>query len=106
MSAEISKTHHVRTLRYALEQVFNDAIGDDECQECIDDGIAQWIDSPDYAKNIQNEWQEVLREKNGDLAQDLILNWARQGKYSPEEAIKQLSDWYDAFEPLWRTLTP
>lgn len=92
---------HVRSLGYALETLFNEAEDEDDICEAIEDMTAQWQDSPDFARTIRDHWRRVLCEADPTIAQHLILNWARQGKYSPSEASDLLQQWYDRLEPLW-----
>jgi len=101
---EFSKSHDVRRLAYALENTFNDALGDDEIAEAIKDQIEQLRYNAEYARSLKESWVKVLKNGNSCVAQDLVLNWARQGKREPEAAIEQLKEWFEAFDPLWREL--
>ena len=95
---------HVRAVGYALEALFNDALGEEEMQESLEDMIEQWKGNSEYARRLKADWDRVLAEKDGNIAQVLVLKWARQGKRSQEEALVQLADWHRQLDPLWSEL--
>ena len=104
MNFSNSNPDQVQAVAYALELVFNDVADDDEMAESIADAIEQWKCSPQYEKALKENWQAVLSEGDGLVAQKLVLDWARQGRLSPKEALAQLKEWYDEFLPLWNEL--
>ena len=95
---------HVQALGYTLETLFNEAMDEDDIAESIEDMSEQWRGTPEYARTIREHWQGVLNERDPAVAQYLIQDWAKQGKFAPEEAIEQLQTWYDQLQPLWSEL--
>jgi hypothetical protein len=100
----MAEDRNVKITADTLIFLCGDVWDEDEWDEGFDKVAGQFVNYKRQGREAHDAWQAVLEKKDGQIAQMLVKDWANQGIYPPDEALRLLKKWFDHLQPVWDQL--